>query len=81
MVPLDGKGLHKRVQVGGPFDGSDMQREDAFILSLDDDKELYQKAKKLKARGRKNRHTMEVDRLDAKHGAVLDGDMNGSLIN
>ena len=80
MKPLNGTGLHKRCQAGGPFDG-DIQREDAFVWVRYEDKDEYIKEPKKKQRGRKNRLNIEVEKLDNKHGAILDSDRDGNVAN
>jgi len=40
MVKLNGKGVNKGTQAGGPYEG-DIKREDTFILSTEEDLDLY----------------------------------------
>lgn len=76
MKRLNGTGLNKHCQKGGPFD-DDKHRADTYLVSHEEDTLEYIKFKAKKVRGRKNKYTNEIDGWDNKNGAALDTDADG----
>lgn len=80
MKKLNGAGVNKSFQKGGPFD-NDKHRADSYIVSVEGEYDEYQRTRDKKQRGRKNRVDNEIDSWDNKNGAVLDTDADGQSAN